>query len=276
MDYSDKKVMIGLSAGINSAALLCWVAGNAKHYQPKELHLYYAHFIEHSNDSLKFVLDCVEYAKKNFDNVIYTQVDHSIIEFFEKSKMIPHPAASPCSRILKIMPMMNYMADNGLDLDLVGFVREEKRRATKMRTKYEENSKLKDFPILDESNEWCFDIVKSEIGWYPEIYNAKWNNESFLDWLTHNLYRLPEDVRKKVLKKMGLNIRVFKHNNCLPCKNMYLEELLYVEYFFPDNMAAAHELSERLQKYWGRQSDTYYTAFGRNDYEPQQCDVCQF
>jgi hypothetical protein len=276
MDYSDKKVMIGLSAGINSAAVLIWIASLPEDQRPKEIHLYYAHFVEHSPDSLQFVLELAEWAKTKFEKVVYKQTDNSIMGFFEKSKMIPHPARSSCSRILKILPMMEYMAENKLDLDLIGYVKEEKRRATKMRTNHAEDSKLKEFPIIDENNEWCFDIVKEKFGWYPKIYDLRWNDPLFIAWLEDNLHRLPEYEQNKVRKKIGANARVFKHNNCLPCKNMYLEEMLIVEYAYPDYMKEAIELSDRLKKFWGRNADPYYTTFGKSDYEAEQCETCKF
>ena len=52
-NYSDKKVMIGLSGGINSAAVLAYLAKNVID-KPKELFLFYAHFDEHSSDTIDF------------------------------------------------------------------------------------------------------------------------------------------------------------------------------------------------------------------------------
>lgn len=272
--YDNKKVLCGLSAGINSAAVLVWLANSGA--EPEEVHLYYAHFNEHSPDSLKFVLACVDYAKSKFKKVVYVQTDNSIIDFFEKSKMIPHPANSPCSRLLKIEPMAKYLLDNKLDIDIIGYVKEEKRRATKMKTRHFEDSKLKNFPILSESNEWCFEIVDKEIGWHPEIYDIRWNDNGFMRYVNDNLYRFDDHTQKKILKKLGTDQRVFKHNNCLPCKNMYIEEMLFVEYFYAEYMKEAKELSERLKKYWGRDSQDYYTVFGREDYEKEKCEFCQF
>ena len=34
-DYSDRKVLIGLSGGINSMALLCWLATIEDKFKPK-------------------------------------------------------------------------------------------------------------------------------------------------------------------------------------------------------------------------------------------------
>lgn len=276
MDYSDKKVMIGLSAGINSAAVLVSLGLLPEKNRPQTVHIYYAHFVEHSPDSLTFVKALYEWAKTKFAIVVYKQTENSVLEFFEKSKMIPHPASSPCSRLLKILPMKEYMEREQLDIDLVGFVREEKQRATKMIKKYGHVGMHKVFPIIEQNNEWCFDIVKKEIGWYPAIYDLKWNEPAFVAWIKEQLQRLPDDVQNRIRKKLETNSRVFKHNNCLPCKNMYLEEMLFLEYAYPDYLQKAVALSERLKKYWGRQAEPYYTVFGRNDYEPVQCETCRF
>ena len=125
-NFTDKNVMIGLSGGINSAAVLCYLV---KHIQnkPKKLFLFHADFAEHSPDTLTFVMACIEYAKKHFD-VEYEIQSNSALDFFEQSKMIPAPTLSPCTRILKIEPMVKYMRDNNIDVDLVGYVRTEDRR----------------------------------------------------------------------------------------------------------------------------------------------------
>ena len=43
---SNEKVLIGLSGGINSMAVLCQLVESG--VKPKELHLFYCHFEEHS------------------------------------------------------------------------------------------------------------------------------------------------------------------------------------------------------------------------------------
>jgi hypothetical protein len=277
-NYSDKKVLIGLSGGINSMALLCHLANQPSYQRPKELHLFYAHFAEHSPDTLGFVLAGVEYAKRIFDNVTYKQTDNSVLEFFREQKMIPHPMIAPCTRILKIIPMATYMVDNNIDVDLVGYVKEEARRIANMRKKNEHNFNTKQFPISTMENEWCFDIVKKEIGWYPKIYDLRWNDVGFIAYVNANLHRLPEDVQKRITKKLGKDKRVFTHNNCLPCKNMQLDDMLAVEYFYAEYWSKASNLSEDLQKHWGRQKQEFYTTFGRQDYETnyqkQSCGVC--
>lgn len=269
--------MIGLSGGINSMAVLCWLATYP--LKPKELHLFYAHFEEHSPGTLEFVLDGVEYAKNKFETVTYKQTNNSVLDYFESQNMIPHPTAAPCTRFLKIEPMVNYAFENGIGIDLVGYIRTEKRRVKNMQSKGANNLFMsKQFPILSEDNEWCFETVKREIGYYPAIYDLRWSDAGLIEFVKANLYRLPEDVQKKLLKKWGKPERVFTHNNCLPCKNMQLDDLLLVEYFFATYWKNAKDLSDRLKKYWGRNADDFYTTFGRPDlgYEKQPCEVCAF
>ena len=88
--------MIGLSGGINSMAVLCWLIEQPD--RPKDIHLYYAHFAEHSPDTFQFVADGIRYARKHFDKVHVKITSNSIMQYFEESKMIPHPAVSPCTR----------------------------------------------------------------------------------------------------------------------------------------------------------------------------------
>lgn len=69
----DKKVMIGLSGGINSMALLCWLAEQPN--RPTDLWLFYAHFKEHSPDTWDFVQSGMEYAK---NTSMFTSLLHII------------------------------------------------------------------------------------------------------------------------------------------------------------------------------------------------------
>lgn len=80
--------MIGLSGGINSMAVLCWCVESG--IKPKEVHLYYAHFEEHSPDTFQFVADGIRYARKHFDCVKVKITRNSILRFFEEVKMILH------------------------------------------------------------------------------------------------------------------------------------------------------------------------------------------
>ena len=248
-DYSNTKVMIGLSGGINSMAVLVWLANYE--LKPKELHLFYAHFEEHSPGTLEFVLAGVEYARRNFETVIYKQTNNSVLDYFKEQKMIPHPTAAPCTRFLKIEPMVTYAFENGITVDLVGYVKSEKRRVKNMQSKGADNLFMsKQFPILQQDNEWCFDVVKDAIGFYPSIY----------------------DIRNAKGK------RVFTHNNCLPCKNMQIDDFEEVKEFYPEYWQKAMDLSNELQKYWGRSENDFYTTFGRPDLglEKQPCEVCNF
>lgn len=262
VNYSSLKVMIGLSAGINSMAILCDLAKFPERLKPKELHLFYAHFEEHSNDSLPFVLDGVKFARRNFQKVVYHQTNNSVIDFFESQKMIPHPMTSPCTRKLKIEPINEYCRRHSIDVDLVGYVRNEKRRILNMANKsgidadfatlYTDGVKQehieKHFPIANITDEECFSLVKSCIGWYPKIYDIK--NEK--------------------------GKRVFKHNNCLPCKNMTVQQLENVQEHYPEKLLPALKLSEKLQKYWGRNAQEFYTTFGKEDFETRDCVICSF
>lgn len=157
-----RNILIGLSGGINSMAVLCWLAEQQE--KPSELHLFYAHFEEHSDDTLPFVLDGVEFAKNNFENVIYKQTNNSILKFFEEQKMIPHPVISPCSRVLKIEPVNNYMKENGIEIDLVGYVKHELLRRTSRQKKSNESGIKKMYPIGEFTDEWCFEMVDKHIG----------------------------------------------------------------------------------------------------------------
>jgi 3'-phosphoadenosine 5'-phosphosulfate sulfotransferase (PAPS reductase)/FAD synthetase len=249
-DYSGMKVLIGLSGGINSMAVLCWLAKYPEEFKPKELHLFYAHFSEHSPDTLPFTISGVDYARKRFEKVVYAQTDNSVLDFFREQKMIPHPIIAPCTRVLKIEPMAKYAKENDIDIDLVGYVKEESRRVRNMHAKSPATKTTKGFPIAHQFNEWCFQIVLREIGWYPKIYDIK-------------------DEKGN---------RVFPHNNCLPCKNMQTSDFENVMIHFPEYGERALQLSDELQKHWGRDKGEFYTKFGREQLstEKQPCEVCAF
>lgn len=247
IDCNNKRVLLGLSAGINSAAVYCWLLESGM--KPSELHLFYAHFTEHSPDSFQFVADTIRHARRNFDNVIVKVTRNSVLEFFDDKKMIPHPRYSPCSSILKIEPMARYASEHCIDIDLIGYVRTEKKRIQSMYQHHGNDMFLqKGTPIAQFDDEWCFEIAKKHIGWYPAIY----------------------DIRDENGK------RVFHHNNCLPCKNMYVKDMQNVQRYYPDYWQRANNLSIKLQSHWGRNADEYYTTFGREDWEPGQCETCKF
>jgi 3'-phosphoadenosine 5'-phosphosulfate sulfotransferase (PAPS reductase)/FAD synthetase len=275
IDLNGKIIGCPQSAGINSAGALCRLKEAG--ITPKELHIFYAHFEEHSPDSLRFVQELIKMAENSFPVVKSKITYNSVIQFFEEQKMIPHPIASPCSRLLKIVPLTEYNAENRIEIDLIGYVRTEQKRIDNQQKRAANDMFLsKMYPIADVDDEWCFDIVKRNLGWYPAIYDLKWNDAGFIPYVTANLHRFSEEIQRKIIKKVGTNKRVFKHNNCLPCKNMNIDDLLAVEYFYPEHMAKAVGLSERLNAYWGRNADQYYTTFGKEDYEVKACEVCQF
>lgn len=221
-DYSGKRVLIPLSGGINSAAVLCFLG---EHYpvnlKPSELHLFYSHFREHSPETMPFVIDLMRWAKTRFDDVRLKITRHSVNRFFEQQHMIPHPTISPCSIELKVKPQQVYIAEHGIDLELIGFVKEDFRRY-KRAQKY--NTEKARYPILEWSDNDCFKIVKDCIGWYPPIYDIKENGH-----------------------------RVFTHNNCLPCKNMTTKQLTKIAKYYPEHAARASETALRIPgAYWGR------------------------
>lgn len=299
-DFSDEDILLGLSGGINSAAVLCWLSTWEEHLKPKVLHLYYAHFEEHSPDTFPFVKDLIEYAKNHFKDVRVMITRNSVLRFFESQNYIPHPQVAPCTRLLKVIPMHAYMAEHGITTDLVGYVRDEVRRVKNMAKKTDSGVEgrtvqiknvRKLFPISDKSNEWCFKIVKKEIGWYPALYELKNNDKGYIKYCLDNLHRFPLDVQKTIKNKLGKRTRVFSHNNCLPCKNMQFDDYLAVEYFFSDYYKKSIELSERLSKHWGRTFKDFEKtknvdqlifnlSFGRTEeetgYKKQSCGVCSF
>lgn len=59
--------------------------------------------------------------------------------------------------------------------------------------------------------------------------------------------------------------RVFKHNNCLPCKNMAEWELFVLKIFYPDYHQRAMDLAKKIDGYWGR--------FDNNG-ESADCVIC--
>lgn len=255
VNYKDKRVMMGMSGGINSAAALVYLAEYVEE-KPDELFLYYAHFEEHSSDTEKFVLACVEYAKKKFKKVVFEQSNNSLLDFFKKSKMIPQPKVTPCTRILKIEPMVEFMQKHEIDVDIVGYVRHEWRR---MNRQIERGVEKKEYLIRHMSDEDCFSIVEKFIGWFPEIYSLKWNDSRILSFLelhksdlVENQYNIIKQYAEKGFNFRSNSNRVFKHNNCLPCKNMHQWEIFLLRIFFSSYYEDAMKLAENLGSYWGR------------------------
>lgn len=238
IDYSHSKVRVPLSGGINSQAVLSMLGEyHPQELKPAELHLYYAHFSEHSPDTFKFVAAGIRYARRKFSVVKVKIARHSVNKYFIAQKMIPHPTISPCSRELKIEPMRAYDEAHGIDTVLVGFVRSEMRRYRRAVGHKKARLTKEYYPILRMSDEDCFSVVKETIGWYPAIY----------------------DIREQ-------GKRVFTHNNCLPCKNMTSKQLVNVGKYFPAYAERAAETARQIPGgYWGR--DDVPDVF--------KCDVCE-
>lgn len=241
------KVLLGLSGGINSQAVLCWLIKTG--YIPSELHLYYAHFVQHSPDTFKFVADGIRLARKHFPCVKVKISRNDVLRFFKEQKMIPHPMFSPCSRILKIEAIAQYAYENEVRADLVGYVKHEFKRRVG-RKKESANPDMfgldKHYPISEFTDEWCFEIVDEMVGWHPKIYDIR-------------------DANGK---------RLFNHNNCLPCKNMTTEQMEAVKIHFPEYHKQAMKLSEELKRHWGRDEALFYSTFGRDLGQETTCEVC--
>lgn len=222
VDYSGLKVLLPLSGGINSAAVLCWLGEDVDPLLwPLELHLHYSHFREHSPDTGKFVVALIRYAQGKFPDVRWTILRNSVNAYFIKSKMIPHPSISPCSRELKVIPRRNYFEEHDLDVELIGYVNTDIRRFKNLSARQTHTR----FPVLEWSKQDCLDYVKNVIGWYPAIYDVK--DENGKD--------------------------VFSHNNCLPCKNMHPKQLQNVVKYYPEYAKKAQETADKIPgAYWGR------------------------
>lgn len=244
LDLSDETPIIGLSGGINSAALLCYLAAvHPEEARPRRLLLYYAHLREHSPDTFRFVADGVRYARRQFGEGAVTFGMHraSVLDYFEAERFIPHPAVSPCTSALKVEPMNAWAAAHGATVDLIGYVREERRRIRRQRERGVEG---KAYPIAHLTDAECLALVDREIGWHPAIYDLR-----------------REDGRP-----------AFRHNNCLPCKNMHARDFALVGEHFPGYWRRATASAGRISEergspaYWGR----------AGEYAGDPCAVCAF
>lgn len=270
VDYSEGKTMIGLSGGINSAAVLVYLAEYVES-KPDEIYLYYSHLKEHSSDTERFVLDLVEYAKKHFKKVIFESSINSMLEYCEyEFKGIPQPAITPCTKMLKLVHMTEFMYKHGITRDIVGYIRSEYKRINRQIGK---GVKSKDYLIRHLSDEDCFSLVEKYFGWYPEIYKIKWSDPLigiYLEKFGHELHPIQRRTIAKYHKKgynnMRKSYRVFKHNNCLPCKNMHQWELFLVRIFFQKEYEKAIETATKLNSYWGRSSESVN--------ENSDCAIC--
>jgi hypothetical protein len=146
------------------------------------------------------------------------------MRFFKETGFIPHPTNGKCSIELKIEPMRKYCYANNIQLDLIGYVSKEVSRFKKAIKKAPVDLFFKkDFPIIGYDDDWCFEIVKKHIGWYPAIYDIKEHGK-----------------------------RVFTHNNCLPCKNMTRKQLQAVKKYYPEKYKIALEVEKITGSYFGR------------------------
>ncbi len=274
-NYADKRVAIGLSGGINSAAVLCYLVDQVQpEDRPSTLHLFYAHFSEHSPDTYSFVLACVDFARQHFNNVVFEATNNSINRFCTDGlKSIPPPQSAACTRILKIEPMMQFMAKHQIDVDLVGYVREEKRRIKRQQKRLKQKL-TKEYPIEKLSDKDCFKLVAKYIGWYPAIYDITWDDMRIAkylatcDWLEKSQKEMLMSRHLRGYNKHKKTKRVFGHNNCLPCKNMQGWELALVECFYPALYNQAMQTACKLNKYWGRKK--HYSN------ENTSCTWCAF
>lgn len=239
--------MLGLSGGINSQAILCLMVEQG--IKPSELHIFYAHFWEHSPDTFQFVADGIRYARLHFPCVVVKFTKNSILNFFDEIKMVLHPARGLCSYRLKIAPAAQYAFDNEIKIDLVGYVKHElKKRMGKQQKNLNRDlfAIEKYYPIGEFTDAWCFEIVDRHIGWHPAIYDIVDENGD----------------------------RVFSHNNCLPCKNMDMDDLKAVKKHYPVYHSRAMQTSKKLKAYYGRDKAAFYTTFGRDLGQDSTCKDC--
>ena len=158
---------------------------------------------------------------------------------------------SPCSRKLKIEPINAYAFSNDVEVDLIGYVKHElKKRASRQQNNIQNElfGLKKEYPIGAFTDEWCIEMCDKHIGWHPAIYD--------------------------ILDENGK--RVFKHNNCLPCKNMNTKDFENVKKYYPKEHAEAMKLSAELGRFWGRDKDAFYSTFGRDLDQESTCEACKY
>lgn len=272
--YHNKRIMISLSGGINSAAVACYAGEYLREEIGEEIWAFYVHFEEHSPGTQDFVDDIVSYLKTKFKKVHFKQITQSVLKYFKESKMIPHPSLSPCTAVLKRFPIQEFKVKNKIDYDLIGYIRTEKKRIQNQKRRGGHLDKM--YPISHLDDEDCFSLVKRIIGWYPDIYKIKWTDERILPFLKcHRVYMGEKafNIAKKYAIR-GYNhaksIRVFAHNNCLPCKNVQTWEYYMVKLFFPEFFKKAMQTANSLEQHWGREADKL-TEAGQN----ASCGFCK-
>lgn len=239
-DLSRERPMIGLSGGINSAAVLVYVcAVLPEHHRPRDLFLFHADLVEHSPDTVAHVAACHAWARRNFrqrgldpDRVRFSMRSASVVDFFERERFIPHRVLTPCTEHLKLIPMRAWAqshveAGHGPTCDLIGFVttedtREDNNNERQRNGAWSCSGGDNVFPIRHLTNADCLRLVDEHIGWHPAIYDI----------------RQPDGRR------------AFSHNNCLPCKNMNTRALERTGQHFPKRAKRAVDMAERIGSYW--------------------------
>lgn len=223
IDYSHSRILIPLSGGVTSAALLSFLGEfHPLARKPRELHLYHTQFQEHSPDTLHFVADCVRYAERVFHSVKVKIIKQSVNAFFIAQRLIPDPTTSPCTVQLRTLPQEQYCRDEAIDWVIEGFVRSSQQPHPQY---ISYGGRQIPYPLLGLTDDESFNLVEQVIGWYPAIYD------------------IFEGGR-----------RVFKFNNCLPCKNMNRAEVENVWKYFPQYAQEAEVAAAQIPGgVWGSQ-----------------------
>jgi len=171
--------------------------------------------------------------------------------------MIPHPTSNVCTENIKSKNLREYRGEKGIEVDLIGFVKQERSRIKAVTAQItglkKENVNIDDaiengvqngffeqtfLPTANWTDEDCFAEVKKAIGWYPNIYDILWSDERIMPFLESVKGQMPENDRQIALKyaKRGYghdkSKRVFNHNNCIPCKNMQVWQFWICKLFF--------------------------------------------
>lgn len=224
-DFSGRTVLVGVSGGVNSAGLLVHLlTAHPEDRRPARLLLFYAHLREHSPDTGRFALDCMRWARARHPDVACGVHRASALDRFRAERFLPHPAVSPCTSWLKLEPMAAWAESvGGFDVDLVGYVRHERRRVERQRAK---GGRAR-YPVAHLSDADCLALVDEHVGWHPAIY----------------------DLRRED------GAPAFANNNCLPCKNMHARQLRLVQVHYPDYWDRAVEAAAEIGTYWGRSEE---------------------
>lgn len=241
-DFSGQRVLVGVSGGINSAALLVHLlTEHPVEKRPKTLMLFAALLKEHPpgverRGVNEFALDMMRWARARHPDVRLGVHRASVLAFFESEKFIPHPTLSPCTAALKLVPMARWSdSQGGHNVDLVGYVRGEQKRIDRQQAR---GAVGKRYPIAHITNADCFALVREHIGYYPEVYD------------------LTEEDGKPS----------FGNGNCIPCKNWGKKRIESGRRHYPGMMRRADDMAARIGAYWGRETT----------HAPDACAVCAF